>query len=879
MAGYRRFVAYVYEYPDGKKGNGKGFIKVEARDGKCRMNYRIQGIYGKEEAPCKIYGFVRKSDGCEGIYLGECDLAGDTVQFQTEVPDQGMGGTAYGLNDLSGLVMLTGDGIMYGTGWDDRPVRLEEIRLPRMQEDRSRNADRATETNNNMQKEELETGPEAVQDELPEGVAAAEALMEAEGPVALDDEEGSLPLAEHSEETVNLFSGESPDDNLEEMDYRTDTTVEIETDSTDAGRAERGNTMEGNRAEAGNAMEGNRAEAGNAMEGNRAEAGNAMERNRAEAGNAMERNRAETGNAMEENRADGNNAMGGNRTERENAMEADWEAGNNAVGGNRAERENAIEADWEAGNNAVDGNRAGRNNSMDDTPWQGRYPSNTFRQGGMNTPDRNREERSNFSNAGHRDWGYPPVIGRDNETSAPGRRMEENRSNESSETEEGRQAMPSRTEGDPYMPPRINERGTYFPQHYEEDEPETGQEERSEQRMEPVAPSRTENTVQPVMEPSRSDMGQNRNTAIPNMGQNRNTAVPNMDQDRNAAIPDMNQNRNAAVPNMDQNRNTTMPDINQNRNTTVPNIDQNRNTTMPDMNQNRNAAVPNMGQDRNTTMPDINQNRNTTMPDMNQNRNAAVPNMGQNRNTTMPDMNQNRNTAMPDTDRNPDTTAPDMERPPYTEEELYRETIDHEIFGRDQYPDSEMRIEASGSTDAAEQSTWNPAGDREEDAVNLLEELDQDEDAIRNMRQMEKEVTEKTVQSPEEGELHGQSAQAARQPAVFAPFSDGEIVDCRQITPAELRILARRDRGLMNNNFLRHGYYRYHYLLLGRRRDDGRYILGVPGVYDRQECLMAGMFGFPNFKAAKTQGKAAMPRFGYWYRLIDTPDINRRNRS
>ena len=791
MAGYRRFVAYVYEYPDGKKGNGKGFIKVEARDGKCRMNYRIQGIYGKEEAPCKIYGFVRKSDGCEGIYLGECDLAGDTVQFQTEVPDQGMGGTAYGLNDLSGLVMLTGDGIMYGTGWDDRPVRLEEIRLPRMQEDRSRNADRATETNNNMQKEELETGPEAVQDELPEGVAAAEALMEAEGPVALDDEEGSLPLAEHSEETVNLFSGESPDDNLEEMDYRTDTTVEIETDSTNAGRAERGNTMEGNRAEAGNAMEGNRAEAGNAME-----------RNRAEAGNAMERNRAETGNAMEENRADGNNAMGGNRTERENAMEADWEAGNNAVGGNRAERENAIEADWEAGNNAVDGNRAGRNNSMDDTPWQGRYPSNTFRQGGMNTPDRNREERSNSSNAGHRDWGYPPVIGRDNETSAPGRRMEENRSNESSETEEGRQAMPSRTEGDPYMPPRINERGTYFPQHYEEDEPETGQEERSEQRMEPVAPSRTENTVQPVMEPSRSDMGQNRNTAIPNMGQNRNTAVPNMDQDRNAAMPDMNQNRN-----------------------------------------------------------------------------AAVPNMGQNRNTTMPDMNQNRNTAMPDTDRNPDITAPDMERPPYTEEELYRETIDHEIFGRDQYPDSEMRIEASGSTDAAEQSTWNPAGDREEDAVNLLEELDQDEDAIRNMRQMEKEVTEKTVQSPEEGELHGQSAQAARQPAVFAPFSDGEIVDCRQITPAELRILARRDRGLMNNNFLRHGYYRYHYLLLGRRRDDGRYILGVPGVYDRQECLMAGMFGFPNFKAAKTQGKAAMPRFGYWYRLIDTPDINRRNRS
>ena len=232
-----------------------------------------------------------------------------------------------------------------------------------------------------------------------------------------------------------------------------------------------------------------------------------------------------------------------------------------------------------------------------------------------------------------------------------------------------------------------------------------------------------------------------------------------------------------------------------------------------------------------------------------------------------------------ETERNMDTTIPDTDMPPYTEEELYRETINNEIFGGDRYPNGGMRIEAADDEDAAEKTTWNPEGENEGDEINLLEELDQDEDAIRNMREMEKEVSKKKVQKPEAGELHEQSAQAARQPAVFAPFSDGEIVDCRQITPAELRILARRDRGLMNNNFLRHGYYRYHHLLLGRRRDDGRYILGVPGVYDRQECLMAGMFGFPNFKAAKTQGKASSPRFGYWYRLIDTPDINRRNRS
>lgn len=124
-------------------------------------------------------------------------------------------------------------------------------------------------------------------------------------------------------------------------------------------------------------------------------------------------------------------------------------------------------------------------------------------------------------------------------------------------------------------------------------------------------------------------------------------------------------------------------------------------------------------------------------------------------------------------------------------------------------------------------------------------------------------------------QVKGQETQAAVK-AVFCPFADGEIVDCTQITPADYRILSHRDRGLMNNNFLRHGYYRYHHVLLGRRREDGRYILGVPGVYNRQECLMAGMFGFPNFKAAK--GSKNSQRFGYWFRLIDTPGIYRGNR-
>lgn len=130
MAGYRRFIAYVYEYPQGKKGEGRGFIKVESRDGVCRMHYKLTGIYGRQSAPAKVYGYVRREQGCVGVLLGSCDLAGSSVQFELETEDENMGGSGYQLGDLCGLVLLTETGEMYGSGWDDKQVNLSEIRLP-----------------------------------------------------------------------------------------------------------------------------------------------------------------------------------------------------------------------------------------------------------------------------------------------------------------------------------------------------------------------------------------------------------------------------------------------------------------------------------------------------------------------------------------------------------------------------------------------------------------------------------------------------------------------------------------------------------------------------------------------------------------------------
>ena len=126
MSGYRRFIAYVYEYREGRKGEGRGFIKVEARNGTCRMRCKLTGIYEKETAPAKVYGYVREEGGCTGIFLGDCNLAGERVEFELETPEEHMGESGYGLGDLCGLILLADSGELYGSGWDELPVNLQE---------------------------------------------------------------------------------------------------------------------------------------------------------------------------------------------------------------------------------------------------------------------------------------------------------------------------------------------------------------------------------------------------------------------------------------------------------------------------------------------------------------------------------------------------------------------------------------------------------------------------------------------------------------------------------------------------------------------------------------------------------------------------------
>lgn len=95
-------------------------------------------------------------------------------------------------------------------------------------------------------------------------------------------------------------------------------------------------------------------------------------------------------------------------------------------------------------------------------------------------------------------------------------------------------------------------------------------------------------------------------------------------------------------------------------------------------------------------------------------------------------------------------------------------------------------------------------------------------------------------------------------------------ISYKKIEISDIRRLPKKNWNLCNNRFLIHGFFNYHYLMLKTIEMNGekRQFLGVPGIYEQPERMMALLFGFPEFDAAaashSSQKEDLSGVFGYW---------------
>lgn len=104
---------------------------------------------------------------------------------------------------------------------------------------------------------------------------------------------------------------------------------------------------------------------------------------------------------------------------------------------------------------------------------------------------------------------------------------------------------------------------------------------------------------------------------------------------------------------------------------------------------------------------------------------------------------------------------------------------------------------------------------------------------------------------------------------LLCPFDEDDHVYAVKLKLQDFTILPKRYQYLANNNFLLHGYFNYEMILFGYMEEEKRrWFLGVPGVFSNQEQLLAGIFGFPEFRT-KQVTRQKTGEFGYWCRYLD----------
>lgn len=127
MSDYRRLVAYIYLYNQGKRVKNVGFTKVESRNGECRIQIQIKGAWVAEGNACKFYIFYRKDGKMRGILLGEAVIRSGSAQMKLVTETENIMQSGLDLGQMAGLIILSEKDHLFATRWDDEAVSLEQL--------------------------------------------------------------------------------------------------------------------------------------------------------------------------------------------------------------------------------------------------------------------------------------------------------------------------------------------------------------------------------------------------------------------------------------------------------------------------------------------------------------------------------------------------------------------------------------------------------------------------------------------------------------------------------------------------------------------------------------------------------------------------------
>ncbi len=129
MSEYKRFVSYIYAYDGGVKSKNVGFAKMEVRNGECRININIKGVFAASGKELEVYFFHREQEMLLGTGMGSFSVKNGTGEFRAVTPADNIGGSGLPLEEMGGILLRHKDEEtkVYASGWDDHAVVPESF--------------------------------------------------------------------------------------------------------------------------------------------------------------------------------------------------------------------------------------------------------------------------------------------------------------------------------------------------------------------------------------------------------------------------------------------------------------------------------------------------------------------------------------------------------------------------------------------------------------------------------------------------------------------------------------------------------------------------------------------------------------------------------
>ncbi len=122
MAGYKRWISYIYSYENGEKKQNIGYARIETRDKNLKVTIHINVLSVND--PMKVYLYVRENGDIKGICMGEIVLKNGVGEAVYITDAQSIADSTYGIGDVCGLIIFHNEGRYFGSEWDDRPIIL-----------------------------------------------------------------------------------------------------------------------------------------------------------------------------------------------------------------------------------------------------------------------------------------------------------------------------------------------------------------------------------------------------------------------------------------------------------------------------------------------------------------------------------------------------------------------------------------------------------------------------------------------------------------------------------------------------------------------------------------------------------------------------------